>query len=112
MYIMLLVYVTLYLPDVCHIDTITAYHSLCCDPYLTLIHRPRHIPAGPSISLYHQPIMGVGWLLSVIYLRKHRTGMNRTNHILICLLSYSINTSAVTSFFAILVVIITSGRQK
>lgn len=66
------------------------------------------------------PTMVVGWVLSAvvdsaiaftlcIYLRKRRTGMKRTDNVLNCLLLYTINTGAVTSFCAVLVVIMFLG---
>ncbi|KAG1724020.1 hypothetical protein EDB19DRAFT_324044 [Suillus lakei] len=66
------------------------------------------------------PTMVVGWVLSAVvdsaiaftlclYLRKRRTGMNRTDSILNRLLLYSINTGVVTSIFAILVIIMFLG---
>lgn len=62
------------------------------------------------------PTMVAGWVLSAVvdsaiaftlclYLRKRRTSMKRTDSILNRLLLYSINTGAVTSFCAVLVVI-------
>lgn len=86
--------------------------------------------ANCSLSFYYPmwkifrehvyPTMVVGWVLSAVvdsaiaftlclYLRKRRTGMNRTDSILNRLLLYSINTGAVTSFCAILVVIMFLG---
>lgn len=61
--------------------------------------------------------MVVGWVLSAVvdssiafmlylYLRKRRTGTNRNDNILNQLLLYSINTGAVTSFCAVLVIIL------
>jgi hypothetical protein len=82
--------------------------------------------ANCSLSFYYPmwkifrehvfPTMVVGWVLSAVvdsaiaftlclYLRKRRTGMNQTDSILNRLLLYSINTGAVTSFCAILVVV-------
>ncbi|KAG2085705.1 uncharacterized protein F5147DRAFT_729947 [Suillus discolor] len=66
------------------------------------------------------PTMVVGWVLSAVvdsaiaftlclYLRKRRTGMKRTDNVLNCLLLYTINTGAVTSFCAVLVVIMFLG---
>lgn len=66
------------------------------------------------------PTMVVGWVLSAlcdssiaialsIYLRQRRTGMKSTNGILNRLLIYTINTGAVTSFFAIMVLIMFLG---
>ncbi|KAH7930000.1 hypothetical protein BV22DRAFT_1028967 [Leucogyrophana mollusca] len=60
--------------------------------------------------------MVVGWVLSALvditiactlcyYLHRRRTGMRRTDSIINRLLLYSINTGAVTSFFAVLVVV-------
>lgn len=61
--------------------------------------------------------MVVGWALSAVvdssiafmlylYLRKRRTGTNRNDNILNQLLLYSVNTGAVTSFCAVLVIIL------
>lgn len=61
--------------------------------------------------------MIVGWALSAVvdssiafmlylYLRKRRTGTNRNDNILNQLLLYSINTGAVTSFCAVMVLIL------
>ncbi|KAH7913091.1 hypothetical protein BJ138DRAFT_1224351 [Hygrophoropsis aurantiaca] len=62
------------------------------------------------------PTMVVGWVISALvdiaiavtlcyYLHRRRTGMRRTDSIINRLLLYSVNTGAVTSFFAALVVI-------
>ncbi|KAG2337367.1 hypothetical protein BDR05DRAFT_1005074 [Suillus weaverae] len=73
----------------------------------------------PMWKIFRQhvfPTMVVGWVLSAvvdsaiaftlcIYLRQRRTGMNTTDSILNRLLLYSINTGAITSFCAVLVVI-------
>ncbi|KAG2092323.1 uncharacterized protein F5147DRAFT_840665 [Suillus discolor] len=66
------------------------------------------------------PTMVVGWVLSAVvdsaiaftlclYLRKRRTGMKRTDNVLNRLLLYTINTGAVASFCAVLVVIMFLG---
>ncbi|KAG1719223.1 hypothetical protein EDB19DRAFT_1861121 [Suillus lakei] len=66
------------------------------------------------------PTMVVGWVLSAIvdsaiaftlclFLRKRRTGVKRTDSVLHCLLLYTINTGAVTSFCAVLVIIMFLG---
>ncbi|EGN96802.1 hypothetical protein SERLA73DRAFT_184964 [Serpula lacrymans var. lacrymans S7.3] len=62
------------------------------------------------------PTMVAGWVLSVLadsaiacalccYLHAHRTGIRRTDSIINRLLLYTINTGAITSFFAVLVII-------
>ncbi|KAG1719218.1 hypothetical protein EDB19DRAFT_727074 [Suillus lakei] len=77
----------------------------------------------PMWKIFRQhvfPTMVVGWVLSAVvdstiaftlclYLRKRRTGMNKTDSILNRLLLYSVNTGAVTSFCAILVVVMFLG---
>ncbi|KAH7907171.1 hypothetical protein BJ138DRAFT_1093049 [Hygrophoropsis aurantiaca] len=66
------------------------------------------------------PTMVTGWVISAVvdtliasslcyYLHKRRTGMKRTDSIINRLLLYSINTGAITSFFAILVIIMFLG---
>ncbi|KIJ64042.1 hypothetical protein HYDPIDRAFT_112568 [Hydnomerulius pinastri MD-312] len=73
----------------------------------------------PAIKEFHAkvfPTMVVGWTLSAFadtliavalcyYLHKNRSGMRRMEHIINRLLLYSINTGALTSLFAILVII-------
>ncbi|OAX41815.1 hypothetical protein K503DRAFT_441423 [Rhizopogon vinicolor AM-OR11-026] len=76
-------------------------------------------PMWKNFRAHVFPTMVVGWVLSALvdssialtlclYLRKRRTGMKSTDSILSRLLLYSINTGAVTSFFAILVIIMAS----
>ncbi|KAH7929904.1 hypothetical protein BV22DRAFT_1125433 [Leucogyrophana mollusca] len=79
-----------------------------------------HYTAWKVFRAHVFPTMVVGWMLSVIvdssiactlcyYLHQRRTGRKRTDSIINRLLLYSINTGAVTSFFAILVVIMFLG---
>lgn len=73
----------------------------------------------PAWKIFREKVyqtMVVGWVISAVvdsgiafilyfYLRKHSTGMKRTDNMLNQLLLYSINTGAVTSFCAVLVII-------
>ncbi|EGN96777.1 hypothetical protein SERLA73DRAFT_184936 [Serpula lacrymans var. lacrymans S7.3] len=62
------------------------------------------------------PTMVVGWVISVLadsciafvlcyYLRKHRSGLRRTDSVINRLLLYTINTGVVTSLFGVVVVL-------
>ncbi|KAH7923298.1 hypothetical protein BV22DRAFT_1093126 [Leucogyrophana mollusca] len=79
-----------------------------------------HYPAWKVFRAHVFPTMVVGWVLSAVvdtliastlcfYLHRRRTGMRRTDSIINRLLLYSINTGAITSFFAILVIIMFLG---
>ncbi|KAF9232206.1 hypothetical protein BU15DRAFT_81497 [Melanogaster broomeanus] len=74
----------------------------------------RYTAVNEFLSKVH-PTMIAGWTIAAFadtlialtlcyYLRKHRSGMKRTEHIINRLLFYIINTGVLTSFFAILVV--------
>ncbi|KAG2748266.1 hypothetical protein P692DRAFT_20780289 [Suillus brevipes Sb2] len=85
----------------------------------SIAHVP-HVLMYPVWKIFREKVyqtMVVGWVLSAVvdssiafmlylYLRKRRTGTNRNDNILNQLLLYSINTGAVTSFCAVLVIIL------
>ncbi|KAG2144393.1 uncharacterized protein EDB93DRAFT_1241274 [Suillus bovinus] len=106
-------------------DTTSLEYAVWCVSYIIgfIIAYAANLFFYPKWKIFREhvyPTMVAGWVLSAvvdsaiaftlcIYLRKRRTGMKRTDNVLNCLLLYSINTGAITSFCAVLVVIMFLG---